>query len=161
MTTRIDRARQELRTALATLQPGESFDIIAFGGDQREFSDILLPAGPGSIQEANRFLDKLAFIPGTDLQDALYEALAVNEVNVIVLITDGVPTVGETDFAKIARHIRKHNRPHARIYTIGLVGKNPDGTDQSFQAAQLLRQLAVDSGGDSRLIPLGEATPAD
>jgi hypothetical protein len=159
MKTRIDRARQELRNALATLEPGESFDIIAFGGDIKPLSDQLEEATPEDIANANQFLDKLDFIPSTDLQSALYAALAVRGVNVIVLITDGVPTVGETDFDKIARHIRKHNGPHARIYTIGLVGKNPDGTDQSFQAGQLLQQLARDSGGDSRLVPLGEAAP--
>lgn len=161
MKTRIDRARQELRNALLTLQPGESFDIIAFGGDTKPLADDLLPASPQNIQQADQFLGSLDFIPGTDLQDVLYSALAISNVNVIVLITDGVPTVGETDFGKIARHIRKHNLPHARIYTIGLVGKNPDGTDQSFEAAQLLQQLAHDSGGDSRLIPLGETTPDD
>lgn len=159
MKTRIDRARQELRNALATLQGGESFDIIAFGGATKAFSDQLVPADTQDIQNGNRFLDSLDYIPGTDLQDALYAALAVKGVNVVVLITDGVPTVGETDFDKIARHIRKHNGPRARIYTIGLVGKNPDGTDQSFEAGQLLQQLAHDSGGDSRLVPLGEAAP--
>ncbi|HEX5324587.1 MAG TPA: VWA domain-containing protein [Capsulimonadaceae bacterium] len=161
MQTRIDRARQELRDALFTLEPEESFDIIAFGGENKLFADHLLPAGPKEVRSAINFLGSLDFIPGTDLQDALYSALSMQGVNVIVVITDGVPTMGETDFEKIARHVRKHNTRHARIYTIGLVGKNPDGTDQSFQAGQLLQQLAKDSGGDSRLVPLGEATPDD
>jgi hypothetical protein len=36
---------------------------------------------------------------------------------------------------------------------------NPDGTDDSFEAARLLKQLADDSGGTSKFVSLGEATP--
>ena len=40
---------------------------------------------------------------------------------------------------------------------MGLVGKNPDGSDDSFEAARLLKQLARESGGASRLVSLGRA----
>ena len=37
---------------------------------------------------------------------------------------------------------------------MGLVGKNPDGSNDSFEAAKLLKQLARDSGSASRLVSL-------
>ena len=83
--------------------------------------------------------------------------LSMQDVNVVVVITDGVPTLGEKDFAELARRINELNTSHARIYTIGLVGKNPDGSDNSFEAASLLRQIARDSGGSFRLVSLKEA----
>jgi len=160
MPTRIGRAKKELRDALATLGPGESFDIIAFCGKRQPFDpDGLVAATRQTIAEGNEFLDTLELGEGTDLQAALDQALDMSGVNVVVVITDGVPTVGETNFRKIARHARDRNRQHARIFTIGLVGKNPDGTDDSFEASRLLRQLATDSGGDCKLVEVGMSTP--
>ena len=77
----------------------------------------------------------------------------------MVLLTDGVPTVGEQDFGKLARLIRRRNRSHARISAVGMVGKNPDGSDNSFDAANLLKQIAADRGGACEIVPLGVATP--
>jgi Mg-chelatase subunit ChlD len=159
MPTRIERAKDELRNALATLAPGESFDIVAFCARRHTFDSELVEATPKTIADGNEFLDSLSLDEGTDLQSALYQALDVPGVNTVVVITDGVPTVGETNFGKIARHARQHNRQHAKIFTIGLVGKNPDGSDDSFEASWLLRQLAKESGGQCKLVELGAATP--
>lgn len=159
MATRIDRARQELRDALETLQPGESFDVLAFSADCHPFERSLVPADAADISRAVDFVNSLRLSPATNLERALKQALALRGVNVVVVITDGVPTLGETDFGKLALRVRQLNVNRARIFTIGLVGKDPDGHDESFQAAQLLRQIASDSGGASRLVPLGVATP--
>ena len=99
-----------------------------------------------------------AFDPSARISEEL--ALSMPDVNEVILLTDGVPHgEGETDFTKLARLIREHNRSHARISTVGLVGKNPDGTDDSFAAAQLLEEIARDSGGAAKVVPLGIATP--
>jgi hypothetical protein len=160
MVSRIDTTRQELNDALETLTSDESFNVIAFSTSPRLFDpDRMEPATASNISQAERWLDYQRPDGGTDLQDSLMQALEMPDVNVVVVITDGVPTVGETNFGKIARNIRRHNRNHAKIYTVGLIGKNPDGTDDSFDAARLLRELAADSGGTSKLVPLGVATP--
>ena len=87
------------------------------------------------------------------------KALALPEVNEVILLTDGVPTEGETDFKALAREIRRMNPSHARISAVGMVGKNPDGTDDSFEATQLLQQIAHDSGGTSKVVTVGVASP--
>ena len=159
MTSRIDRARQELRESLAGLQPGETFNIITFSDKVHTFDDRLDPATPSMIRRADYFLGTLQVIGGTNLDDALSRALTMPGVNVVFVMTDGVPTQGETNFRRIARDARALNANHARIYTVGLVGKNPDGTDDSFEAADLLRQISRESGGVSKIVPLGVATP--
>jgi hypothetical protein len=159
MTSRIDRARQELRDSLAGLQPGESFNIITFSDKVHTFDNGLDPATPAMVRRASDFLDTLQVTGGTNLDDALARALTMRGVNVVFVMTDGVPTQGETDFRKIARNARALNANHARIYTVGLVGKNPDGTDDSFEAAGLLQQISRDSGGVSKIVPLGVAMP--
>ncbi len=159
MTSRIDRAESELRHALAGLGPGETFNIIAFSDRIQPFDTGMAPATPDVERRADYFLSTLQVDGGTDLEDALAQALSLPDVNEVVVLTDGVPTVGETDFGALARHVRQMNRRHARFFTVGMVGKNPDGTDDSFEAAQLLQQIARDSGGASKLVPLGVASP--
>jgi len=159
MSSRIDRAEQELRRALNGLRPDETFNIVVFSDEARSFDSGMAPATPDLVRRATDFLDSLRVDGGTNLESALMRALTLPDVNEVVLLTDGVPTVGETDFGTLARRVRRLNRNHARISAVGMVGKNPDGTDNSFEAAQLLQQIARDSGGTSKVVTLGVATP--
>ena len=159
MTSRIARADAEIRKALDGLRPDETFDLIAFNDTVHPFDQALAQATPGMVHQASSFLDTLQVGDGTNLEDALTAALSIPDVNEVVLLTDGVPTVGETDFGKLARLIRRRNRNHARISAVGMVGKNPDGTDDTFEATHLLQQIAADSGGACEIVPVGVAGP--
>ena len=156
MKTRIRRADWELETALRELHTDDTFNIIAFSDDSRLFGPNMVEASPQSVQRAGDFLADLPLGGQTNLEDAIARALMLRDVNEVVVLTDGVPTVGDTDFATLARTIRRVNVAHARISTIGLVGVSGDGTDQSFEASGLLEQIAHDSGGASKLVLLGQ-----
>ncbi len=157
MTSRIDRAEAELRRALNGLRPEETFNIIAFSDEVRAFDTGMAPATPEMVRRASAYLDTLQVDGGTNLEGAMIRALTRPGVNEVVLLTDGVPTEGETDFKALAREIRQLNSSHARISAVGMVGRNPDGTDDSFEAAHLLQQIARDSGGTSKLVTVGVA----
>jgi len=160
MVSRIDKVKAEMRKSLSGLQSGESFTIMAFGDEVRTYDPALEDATPENIAQAKRWLSTLTLQEGTDLQAGLDQALDTDGVNVIIVMTDGVPTEGETDFDKIAKNIRNRNKHiGARIFTVGMVGKNPDGTDDSFEATKLLRRLAKDSGGGFDLRTVGLAMP--
>ena len=160
MESRIGRARDELSTALNSLQEDDTFDIECFGEVTHRFRSQLVPADSQNVDAALRFLMIQPLMEGTNLGDAMKRALSIDGVNEVVVITDGVPTIGETNFVKLAKMVQKLNRDvNARIDTVGLVGKNPDGTDDSFDASQLLTQIARDSGGSSKLVTVGVATP--
>ena len=159
MTSRIDRAREELRRTLSGLGPDETFDIVTFSDRATPFSAILIPTSANSIAQANHFLGSVQVDGGTNLEAAMGEALGLANVNEVVLLTDGVPTLGETDFGRLAREIQKLNRNHARISAVGLLGQNPDGTDDSFEAEGLLRQITRSSGGTSMIVRLGTKSP--
>ena len=159
MTSRIGRAEEELRHALNSLRPDETFNLVIFSDEARSFASNLVPATPEQVRQADQFLGKLQVGGGTNLEDAMTQALSLPDVNEVVVLTDGVPTEGETDFTKLALLIRERNHTHARISAVGLVGKNPDGTDDSFAAAQLLEEIARESGGTAKVVPLGVATP--
>lgn len=171
METRIGHAERELRQALSGLQTGEAFGIVTFYGKTKVFNPRLVPATPQSIAQANRWLDRQRLNSGTNLERALQAALSIKGVNVVVVITDGVPTYGAgssknenatpaeiaQNFARLAQRVRELNRFGARIDTVGLVGKNPDGSDDSFEASRLLQQIARDNGGQSKLVSSGQS----
>lgn len=169
MTSRIDRARQELRSAMAGLVPGESFDIVTFSDHSRVFDTELDPATPEMVARASYFLSTLQIGGGTNLDSAMRTALGMPGVNVVVVITDGDPTEDDTDssltenedryFGIFTRRVRALNVSRARIYTIGLVGRDPTGRDRTFEDTRLLQQLSRDSGGVSKIVPLGTADP--
>ncbi len=159
MQPRLARAKQELRDALKTLQANESFNIVSFYGKAWPLSKKMLEANPKNLERGQAFITALRLNKGTNLENGMINALADPNVNVVVAITDGVPTYGETDFGKLAGRIRQLNRGRARIFTIGLVGKDPDGTDQSFEAAQLLQQVASENNGEYRQVSIGEIAP--
>ena len=159
MTSRIDRAREELRRTLSGLGPGETFNIVVFSDQVTPFSANLTSASTLNVAQANHFLGSVRVDGGTNLEAAMGEALELDGVNEVVLLTDGVPTAGETDFGKLAREIQKLNKNHARISAVGLLGQNPDGTDDSFEAEGLLRQITRSSGGSSEIVRLGTRSP--
>ncbi len=161
MEPRIERAKNELRSALNGLVAGESFNIIGFSEAAKRFKKTLLPATPDNIRMANKWLDNIPLDGGTDVGKAMKQAFSVKgaNINVVVLITDGVPNYGITDFDQLAQAIRSMNITGARIDTIGLKGDNfddEDGTsaaDREFGASKLLQQIAKDSGGGYHLVP--------
>jgi hypothetical protein len=159
MTSRIDRAEAELRRALNGLRPEETFNIVAFSDEVRAFDTGMAPATPEMVRRASAYLDTLQVDGGTNLEGAMIRALTRPGVNEVVLLTDGVPTEGETDFKALAREIRRLNSSHARISAVGMVGRNPDGTDDSFEAAHLLQQITQESGGVAKIVTVGVASP--
>lgn len=162
MESRIDRAKRELRRALAGLRPGETFNVVVFSDNVRSFDTGMAPATPALVQRASDYLDRVQVYGGTNLEGAMRRALALPAVNEVVLLTDGVPTnengpYPPAEFPRIAREIGSFNTQHARISAVGMVGKSPDNRDQSFEAAQLLRQITRDSGGACEIVTVGVA----
>ena len=150
---RIEQAREELTAQFKTLGDGETFSLIAFSDEIRRFQPQLVKADTDTIRDAEKFLDGLTPDGDTDLEGALKAALAMPGVNVVVVITDGVPHTQEfqystpDDFFKLATRIAAADPAHVPIYAYGLLGPNPDGTDDSQEASVFLTQIAADSGG--------------
>lgn len=166
MEPRLERAKEELNDALTGLQADESFNIIAFYGNVRPFDEKLVAATPANIAGGRAFIDSLRVGRYTNLELAFEKAFAAPGVNVVVLITDGVPTYGlgspdfsQTDkidisanFGELAGRVRQLNRSGARIYTVGIASKNPDGTPAIFEASGLLQRIATESGGTFKTV---------
>ena len=160
MVSRMPDLFHALQDSMSNLTQDDLFDIFAFGSQVIKMEDYLEPATPDSLAEAHTFLRSMHTIDGTNIEEVMIEALNLHHVNEIVLITDGVPNQGETDFGQLENEIRLMNTRHVPITTIGLVGVNDyNRAEDTFQGAELLRTIARQSGGNYKEVPLGIDSP--
>jgi Ca-activated chloride channel family protein len=138
--TKMEQARQALHDGLTSLTPRDRFRIIAFSSGVVEFGQGLEPATPARIAEARGFVDRLTPQGGTDIGAALATAMdrpaTVGRVGLVLLLTDGQPTVGERSPEAIAGRAAGAGR--WRVFPIGV------GHDVN---TYLLDRLAAESGG--------------
>jgi len=136
--TRLAAAQQGLQKVLVSLGPDVAIDIVAFSDHSRSWHGSLRRLDDAAKKSAAEFVADLH--PGGDcnLLAGLQAAYRDPEVDTVYLLTDAQITAGEiVDPAQFAAEVSGWNRlRRVTIHTISL------GT-----RSDLLRQLAVDSGG--------------
>jgi len=120
---KLDQARAAMRQALGTLRPEDRFRLIAFSSGVRHFRDGFTPATAANLRDAREFVDALAADGGTNISGALDAVLgsSVSEerLQLVIFLTDGVPSVGEQDPDRIsAQAAGRIGR--ARVFTVGV-----------------------------------------
>ena len=146
--SKIEQARNALVYVLKRLRPQDQFNVLTFNETVDKFSAAgLLPAAPDNITRALAFVRDIHADGGTNIHDALQATLKQfptaddGRPNMTIFLTDGLPTVGETDQAKITEAARLLSRPrHARVFDFG-VGYDVD--------VPFLDRLAEANRGDS------------
>ena len=138
--TRMEKAKKELAKAIKALPDGTHFNIISFsGGIGSWWDEPLAEMGEPDRKDALEWVDRLGAGGGTNLYEGLLEAMDDPSVDTIVVLSDGVPSVGALiDPGAIREDIDARNRErNIRIHTIALGGN-----------LQILEWLAEDSGGN-------------
>jgi Ca-activated chloride channel homolog len=120
----LKRARQALLFFVENLTPGDRFDIVRFATEAEPLFCRLTPVGEEARRQARRFLDNLQAIGGTNMQEALTLALGERGADsrpfTVVFVTDGKPTVGETDEDQLLQVLGRANPGRARVFTFGI-----------------------------------------
>lgn len=139
---KIDQAKEALRFGLRRLHPNDTFNLITFATDVQTFKPQRQTASKSHIEEAIRFVDKISANGGTNIYEALTEALKQFAENArphyLVFLTDGQPTVGPSDTFQILKAAKAANKASTRLFCFGV------GYDVS---TQLLDRLAGENGG--------------
>ena len=148
---KIAQSRRALSTLLGNLNARDRFGIITFASDTRTFREEMKTAAPNNLQAAKKWIEDIKAVGGTNINDALLDALKMmgkpegNRARQIVFLTDGQPTVGETDVAQILKNVREKNDNDSkdeltRLFVFGV------GYDVN---TRLLDTLAEDNRGSS------------
>ncbi len=148
---KIEQTRKALEYAVKTLHDGDRFNVIRFSTDVEPFQPALADVNAKTREAALAFIAKTEARGGTAINDALTAALAMNPDSkrpaIILFLTDGRPTIGETEPATILENIRKINKGNARVFVFGV------GEDVN---AHLLDKTAGQNGGVSQYVAPNE-----
>jgi Ca-activated chloride channel family protein len=138
---KIDQAKGAARFCLRNLNRNDRFNIVTFATGVEEFDDGLTANTGNAVKRALRFVDSIEARGGTDINDALLGALEIEpsrRPQMIIFLTDGAPTAGETDVGKILQNVERENNDGVRIFVFG-VGYDVNTT--------LLDKLSTDNRG--------------
>lgn len=121
---KLSKAKKALKFCVENLNPGDRFEIIKFSTEAESLFTKLEKVNKKSKREAKLFIDELRAIGGTNIDEALDMALNVNKIRgrpyTIIFITDGKPTIGETNEDRLLDKLKKRNISDTRIFTFGI-----------------------------------------
>ena len=141
---KIKQAKEAVHFIINHLDKKDKFSLVDFDDGVSLFSSEIIPASRENIERALRFVDGVEDSGGTNINDALLQALEMIEPgerpNYILFLTDGLPTVGITGTAEILRNISKANELKTRIIVFGV------GYDVN---TELLDRISSDNRGTS------------
>lgn len=125
---KMEQAKKALRFCLANLNAEDRFEIIRFSTESERLFNTLVPADKANLDKADAFVAAMKPIGGTAIQDAMDNAMrtfALKSIrpmlapgtvtpeqeqhaerlrtrpSVIIFLTDGQPTIGETNVDKL------------------------------------------------------------
>jgi Ca-activated chloride channel family protein len=120
----MEKARAALRFGVNSLNARDRFNIVSFAGEEHLFSERMIAADEGGKKEAREFIERMKAAGGTNINDALLAAFKQlqggERPQMVVLITDGQPTVGVTQASKIMSNAKEANKLTARLFTFGV-----------------------------------------
>lgn len=122
---KIEQARAAMRFCLNSLRPQDRFNVITFNEVPEPVFRGLQAVTPEARKQALEAVDDTDATGGTNINDALVEALgqfrrdsAPNKY--VIFVTDGLPTVGETGMEKILSNVKSANAPKAKVFVFGV-----------------------------------------
>ena len=120
---KIQQARTALIQLLGTLREGDRFRLVAFSGGVRRYADGWTDVTASTRQAAEGWIRSLEAEGGTNIAGALAEAFAQppaeQALGVVVFLTDGQASTGETDPERIADRAEQ-GRGRFRVFSFGI-----------------------------------------
>jgi Ca-activated chloride channel family protein len=139
---KMEKARAALLFGVRSLRPADRFNVINFAGEEHLMTTGLLQADAQGRAMGEQFISQFKPVGGTNINGALLAAMQqfdrTERPRLLVFLTDGLPTVGETNVGRINENVRAARPPGVRLFSFG-VGYDVNTT--------LLDKLAADNGG--------------
>ena len=121
--SKIEQARTAVQGLLDELGPDDRFRLVSFSNGVSRLDTEWRNADRRSLADARRWITHLRADGGTNIEGALDAAFEVppgrDRLPVVVFLTDGLPTVGEQDPARIS-NAAEGKRGRYRIFAFGV-----------------------------------------
>ncbi|XP_067284578.1 inter-alpha-trypsin inhibitor heavy chain H2 [Pseudorasbora parva] len=146
---------EAMKAILDDLSMDDYFSIIDFNHNVRCWSDDLVQASSIQVDEAKKYVQRIKPNGGTNINEALLRAVQMlvrasnqglidpRSVSMIILVSDGDPTVGEIKLSTIQKNVKRVMREDFSLFSLGI------GFDVDFD---FLERIAMDNRGVAQRI---------
>jgi Ca-activated chloride channel homolog len=151
---KLEQAKKALVFCIQNLNDDDRFEVIRFATETESLFREMRAVSETSRKEAETFVNGLKTVGGTAINDALRTALETGNKEskrpkLIVFLTDGLPTVGETSVDAITKTVTEKSKGLTRVFTFGV------GTDVN---THLLDRIAEETRAASQYVLPDEDT---
>ena len=147
---KMEQARGALHQLLGSLGASDRFRLVAFSSAVRPWRTAWTAATRSELREAAAWVDGLRADGGTNISGALQSAFdatsSASRLPVVIFMTDGLPTNGETNVERIVA-MAESSRGRARVFAFGV------GYDVN---TALLDRLSEAARGSTQYVRPGE-----
>jgi len=124
---KMDQAKKALAWCVERLNPQDRFGVVDFATDWNALDEgALLAATPENKARAKRYIERIEAAGGTNIEAGLDQGLkllntAGGITPMLFFLTDGVPTIGQTDPGALLRKAASDNAAlRARVFSFGV-----------------------------------------
>jgi Ca-activated chloride channel family protein len=144
---KIVQAKEAVKFVLNNLREGDTFNIVVYDSNVESWKPELQKYDDETRKQALGFVEGIYAGGSTNIDGALSTALSqikdTSRPNFVIFLTDGLPTHGETNEAKIAANAKAKNEAKTRIVSFGV------GYDVN---SRLLDRISRDNFGESEYV---------
>jgi len=144
---KIEQVKESALQIIAGLKKGEAFNVIIYNNTVEWFSKNSVLKNKKNEAAAQAYIQGITATGGTNIHDALAEALSQEPrdgmLPIVLFLTDGLPTVGQTSEVAIRNLVIKSNPHNRRVFTFGV------GLDVN---APLLEKMATESRATAEFV---------
>ena len=137
---KIEQVKEAALQIIAGLKMGEAFNVIIYSNIVEKFAPKPVIKTRETEEKAREYIKGITATGGTNIYDALTEALSQEPTEdmlpIVLFLTDGLPTIGQTSELIIRELVTKSNPYKRRVFTFGV------GLDVN---APLLERIAAES----------------
>ncbi|XP_052012600.1 inter-alpha-trypsin inhibitor heavy chain H2 [Apodemus sylvaticus] len=123
---------EAMKTILDDLRTDDQFSVVDFNHNVRTWRNDLVSATKTQIADAKRYIEKIQPSGGTNINEALLRAIFIlneagnmgllnpDSVSLIILVSDGDPTVGELKLSKIQKNVKQNIQDNISLFSLGI-----------------------------------------
>uniref|UniRef100_A0A8C4JX61 Inter-alpha-trypsin inhibitor heavy chain 2 n=1 Tax=Dromaius novaehollandiae TaxID=8790 RepID=A0A8C4JX61_DRONO len=154
---------EAMKAILSELRAADQFSLVDFNHNVRCWRDNLVSATPAHVEDAKKYIQTIHPNGGTNINEALLRATFIlneaqnlgmldpNSVSMIVLVSDGDPTVGELKLTAIQKNVKQSMKDEFSLFCLGI------GFDVDYD---FLQRIATDNRGMAQRIFGNQETSA-
>lgn len=121
---KLDQVKAAALQVVEGLDDGEGFNLIVYNEAVETFAAQPVIKNAETTKKARDYISALRVSGGTNIHDSVVEALRQKPLDgmlpIVLFLTDGLPTIGQTSEKAIREAVAKGNPHQRRVFTFGV-----------------------------------------